>query len=382
MREEELRSRLRALAADGTPAPAPVALAAVRRRGRRKLQGGVALVLAVLVVAVGGVRLSAGAGIQRRLGQVPPISQPAGPPAAVAPLTFVGQVGDQGSRRTVIVDARTGRVLREVRGSERRPERATDAVLAPDLRSMYLPAAGPGRDPACDAGWIQVDLATGERRPAFGGLTGVGELSLTPDGRMLAYVHTTDPGILDRALSRSGCRTELVVRELASGQRRVWTIPQGTSVQGLQLSPDATRLVYLLGRGPGGGRLLHLLPLAGTSSVTDGHDLPAASDCPVATWRFLDDRRLLALGGQGCGGDRSYDTLLVRYDLEDRRVVSTAQLSLPVTAFSLDVDRSGDHVIIAGASPPGDRQPVTVHVLEDGYLRRVPFDGNCWQADW
>jgi hypothetical protein len=40
----------------------------------------------------------------------------------------------------------------------------------PDLRSMYLPATGSG----CDPGWTQVDLATGARRPAFGGLSGVG----------------------------------------------------------------------------------------------------------------------------------------------------------------------------------------------------------------
>jgi hypothetical protein len=378
-REEELGSRLRALAAAGTPAPAPAALGAVRRRGRRKLQGGAALVLAVLVVAAGGVWLSAGAGVQRRPGQVPAISQPAGPPAAVAPLTFVGQVGGQDSRRTVVIDARTGKVLRQVPGSERRPDQATDAVVAADLRSMYLPATGPGR---CDTGWTQVDLATGARRPAFGGLPGVAEFSLTPDGRSLAYLHITGPGVLDRVFSRSICRSELVVQDLASGHRRVWTIPEGASVQGLQLSPDATRLVYLLGRRPGGDRLLHLLPLAGTSAVTDGHDLPAGGDCSPTMWRFLDDRRLLALGGQGCSGDRGYDNLLVRYDLEDRRVVSTDQLGLPVEAFSLDVDRSGEHVIIAGAGTSDNQEPATVHVLEDGRLRRVPVDGNCWQADW
>jgi hypothetical protein len=380
MREEELRSRLRALADAGTPAPAPVALGAVRRRGRRKLEGGMALALVALVVVVGGVRLSAGAGDQR--GQVPPVSQPAGPPAAVAPLTFVGQVGDGGSRRTAIIDARTGRVLREVRGSERRTELATDAVVAPDLRSMYLPADGSGPAPACDAGWTQVDLATGARRPAFGGLTGVGEFSLTPDGRTLAYFHSTGPGVLDRARFGSSCRFELVVRDLVSGSQRVWTIPEGVSVQGIQLSPDATRLVYLLGRDPGGDHLLHLLPLAGTSSVTDGDDLPAAGDCPLSMWRFLDDRRLLALGAKGCGADGSYDNLLVRYDLEDRRVVSTAQLGLPVEPFSLDVDRSGQQVIIAAAGKPNDQRPATVYVLGDGRFQRVPFDGDCWQADW
>jgi hypothetical protein len=147
------------------------------------------------------------------------------------------------------------------------------------------------------------------------------------------------------------CRSELVVRELGSGRQRVWTIPPGASVQGLQLSPDATRLVYLLGRTPGGDRLLHLLPLAGTTSVADGHDLPAAGDCPVSMWRFLDGRRLLALGSRGCGGGR-FDNVLVRIDLETRRVVSTVPLGLPAEPFSLDVDRSGRHVIITAAGQP------------------------------
>ena len=48
MHEQELRSRLQALAAAGRAAPGPAAFDAVRRRGRRKLQGATALVLALL----------------------------------------------------------------------------------------------------------------------------------------------------------------------------------------------------------------------------------------------------------------------------------------------------------------------------------------------
>jgi hypothetical protein len=125
----------------------------------------------------------------------------------------------------------------------------------------------------------------------------------------------------------------------------VWTIPQGGgSVRRPQLSPDGTRLVYLLTRASDGAQLLHLLPLAGTTSVADGHDLPAAGDCGPTVWRFLDDRQLLALTSQGCGG--GYDNLLVRYDLETRQVLSTTPLGLPVEPFTLDVDASGRHVLI------------------------------------
>jgi len=380
MREEELRSRLQALAVAGRGTPAPAAFGAVRRRARRRLQGAAAVVVG-LVVAVAGVWLAADA--VRRPGATPvaPVAPPAGPPAVVAPTSFVAQVGDGASRRTVIVEATTGRVVRQVPGSERRSELTADAVVGPDLRSVYLPAATPGPGGACDAGWTQVDLATGARRPAFGGLTGVGEFSLSADGRTLAYVHTTAPTTLDRSQFRMRCQTELVVRELASGRQRVWTIPPGATVRGIQLSPDATRLVYLLERMPGGDLLLHLLPLAGTTSAADGHDLPVAGDCSPTMWRFLDDRQLLALGARGCATGR-YDTLLARFDLEARKVLKTTVLGLPVEPFGLDVDRSGRHVLITAAGKPNDQRPATAYVLRDDRLRRVPFDGDCWQADW
>jgi hypothetical protein len=380
MHDQELRSRLQALAESGRAAPDPAALAAVRRRGRRKLEGAAALVLVGLLVTVGGLRLATDAADRPGVAPIVPVAPPAGPPAAAAPTTFVGQVGDGDNRRTAIMDARTGRVVRQVPGSARRSDQITDAVVGPDRRSMYLPAGGPGR--ACDAGWTRVDLVTGARQPAFGGLAGVGEFSLSADGRTLAYVHTSAPPSLDRAENRMGCRTELVVRQLASGRQRVWTIPPGRSVRGLQLSPDGTRLVYVLFPGPDANPPMHLLPLAGTTSVTDGQDLPAAGDCGPVMWRFLDDRRLLALAGHGCGGSASYDNLLARYDLQTGRVESSILLGLPVQPFSLDVDSSGDHVLIAVAGKPNNRHPATVYVLRDGRPRRVPFQGDCWQADW
>jgi hypothetical protein len=377
MREEELRSRLQALAVAGRGTPEAAAFGAVRRRARRKLQGAAALVVG-LVVAVAGVWLAAETA--RRPGATPvvPVAPPSGPPAAVAPASFVAQVGDGSSRQTVIVDARTGRVLRQVPGTQRQADVAADAVVAPDLRSMYLPAATAGAAASCDAAWTQVDLASGRRKPAFGGLTGVGEFSLSADSRTLAYLHTTAPATLDRARFDMSCQTELVVRELASGRQRTWTIPPGAIVRGLQLSPDATRLVYLLERTAGGDILLHLLPLAGTTSAADGHDLPAAGDCPMSMWRFLDARRLLALG---CAAE-PFDNLLVRIDLDTRRVESADPLGLPVEPFSLDVDRSGRHVLITAAGKPNDPLSAIVYVVGDGHLRRVPFDGDCWQADW
>jgi hypothetical protein len=378
MHDQELRSRLQALAAAGQAAPDPAAFRAVRHRGRRKLQGATALALVGLLAAVGGVRLASETFQRPGVRPIVPVAPPAGPPAAVAPATFVGQVGDGGNRRTVIIDARTGRVVREVPGSARRSDLVGDVVVGPDLRSLYLPAGGPAS--ACGAGWTRLDLATGARQPAFGGLAGVGEFSLSADGRTLAYVHPTGSGVVDRFFSRD-CHFELVVRDLAGGRQRVWTIPPDTTFQGLQLSPDGTRLVYLLTR-PTGDPRLHLLPLAGTTSVADGQDLPAAGDCSPTMWRFQDDRRLLVLGAQGCEGSGRYDNVLVRLDLDTRRVLSTVPLGLPVEPFSLDVDRSGRHVLLALAGKPNDQRPATVYVVRDGRPQRVPFQGDCWQADW
>jgi len=380
MRDEELRSRLQALAVAGQVAPNPATIAAIRRRVRRKVQGTVVMVLVGLLLAGAGVRLGSEAIHRRNVGPAPVIAPPAGPPAAVAPKTFVAQVGNGSAKQTVIIDATAGRIVRQVPGSQRHSDMTADAVLSPDLRTMYLPDTGSSLAAACGSQWIQVDLATGARRPAFGGLAGVGQFSLSGDGSSLAFVHLTPAGIGARV--GSSCHAEVVVRALASGKQRVWTIPPGMSPEGLQLSPDATHLAYVLRREATGLPWLHVLPLNGTTSVTQGRDLPTVGDCPVSDPRFVSGGgRLLALGGRGCAtGPLEY--LLVEFDLATGRVASSMPLGLPGEIFSMDVDRFGQHVIIAGAGKPNDQLPATVWVLRDGHPQRVPFSGDCWQADW
>ncbi len=380
MRDEELRSRLQALAVAGQAAPNPATIAAVRRRLRRKVQGGMVVVLVGLLLAGVGVRLGSEAIHRRGVGPAPVVAPPAGPPAAVAPKTFVGQVGNGSARQTVIIDAGTGRIVRQVPGSKRQSELPVDAVVSPDLRSMYVDTAGPFPTAPCDEAWTQVDLATGATHPAFGGLKGVGQFSLSADGRSLAFVHLTRARVGTKGPT---CDTEVVVRELASGEQRVWTIPPGMSVDGLQLSPDATQLAYLLRRDSAGLQpSLHVLPLTGTTSVTQGRDLPTTGDCPMSDPRFVGaSGRLLALGGRGCATG-PIASLLVKFDLGTGRVVSSMPLGLPGEIFSIDVDRSGQHVIIAAAGKPNDQRPATVWVLRNGHPRRVPFSGDCWQADW
>jgi hypothetical protein len=375
--DEELRSRLQALAGVGQAAATPAPIAAVRRRGRRKVQAGVVVVLACLLVAGAGTQLL---GQSRGSRPTPPVAPSVGPPAATAPTTFVGQVGDGTTQRTVVIDARTGRIVREVPGSEHRVDLTTDAVVGPDLRSMYLPVPSTSST-ACDSGWTQVDLASGARRAAFDGLEGVREFSLSADGRWLAFVHTFPAVGGLPALIRPPCDTELAVRDLASKRQRTWTIPQGATVDQLQLSPDAAQFAYRLRQGPNRQMSLHLLPLAGTTQATQGRDLPPPGDCPMSTPRFLGSQRLLALAGRGCGTG-PFKNLLATFDLGTGQLVSSEPLAVPGEIFSLDVDRTGRYVIIAAAGGANRQQPATVYALRNGHLQRVPLPSDCWQADW
>ena len=91
-----------------------------------------------------------------------------------------------------IIDASTGRVLRQVPGTDRQTDQVADAVVGPDLRSLYLPAAGPSAASTVTAAGPR---STWPPSPAarLRGPTGVGEFSLSADGQTLAYLHTSAP---------------------------------------------------------------------------------------------------------------------------------------------------------------------------------------------
>ena len=100
---------------------------------------------------------------------------------------------------------------------------------------------------------------------------------------------STSPGTLDRSQFQMGLPDR--AGRVRAGQRPPADLddPDRSDRPGLQLSPDGTRLVYLLERTAGGDLRLHLLPLAGTSSVTDGHDLLVAGDCPASMYHQRPD---------------------------------------------------------------------------------------------
>jgi hypothetical protein len=350
-----------------------------------------------VTVAVGAVLLILGGVVAVRLLPLaaPAVVPPAGPPAADAPRTFVGQIVRNGKPQTAIIDVNSGRIVRLVPGVERvlerRPARSLPIVLSPDLRTMYV--WGGSTPPQCGTiKWAQVDLATGATHPAFAGLTGLTTFSLSADGRSMAFVRMTATSSAD-----AFCPRELVVRDLATGRQRVWTIPAHGDVLGLQLSPDATQLVYVLYQESTGTspikvrQSLHVLPLVGTTSVTQGRDLLSvgANPCPGATTaRFLGGgERLLVLEAQGCRNGsfnpQRAGNRLFEYNLQTGQVSSITPLDLPPSdVLNMDVDRSGKYVIFGTARNADTLHPGIVYVLREGHLKRVPFSGDCWQADW
>jgi hypothetical protein len=380
--DEQLRAALRR-----PRRPAPDEAGAyerfLRRRTshRRRLQV-TAAVGAVLVITAGviAVRLLPGA--------APAAVPPVGPPAAAEPRTFIGQlVSGTGKSQLAIIDARSGQVVHMVPGWERWPAGTTPVAISPDLRSAYLMGRTTSKLSCGPIPFQQVDLQSGATHPVLTRLTGLWFFTVSGDGRSLAYVRMTDPNTTD-----SICPAELVVRDLATGRQRVWTIPHHGDILGMEFSPDGTRLLYTLDR-EGSGRTLHVLPLAGTTSVTQGRDLPqvGANPCPsVAMAQFMGNSdRLWIVQAQGCAnGSRGPTTwtnpVLAEYDLGTGRVRSSTPVALPPTnALQMDVDPSGQNIIFVAASTTSALHPNgAVYALHDRHLRRVPFKGNIWRADW
>jgi hypothetical protein len=355
----------------------------LRRRAvlRRRVQ---------VTVAVGAVLLILGGVVAVRLLPLaaPAVVPPVGPPAAAEPRTFIGQlVSDTGKSQLAIIDVRSGRIVHMVPGWERWPAGTTPVAISPDLRSAYLMGRTTSKLSCGPIPFQQVNLQSGATHPVFTRLTGLWYFTLSVDGRSIAYVRITDPNTTETI-----CPAELVVRDLATGRQRVWTIPHHGDILGMEFSPDGTRLLYSLAL-EGSDQTLHVLPLAGTTSVTQGRDLPqvGASPCPWAAMaQFMGNSdRLWIVQAQGCAnrsrGPMTWtNPVLAEYDLRTGRVTSTTPLALPPTnALQMDVDRSGQNIIFVEASTTSTLHPNgAVYALHDRHLRRVPFKGNIWRADW
>lgn len=349
MPDEELRTRLQALAAAGQQEPQASTLEAIRRRSRRKVANALVLTLVGMLLVVGGVRLLP----EQRQDTVVPVA-PRG-----APATFLGQTQQDRIVRLAVLDTNTGQLRSWLPGATITGLHA----ISPDLRKLYLYQRG---KEFCTT-WTEVDLTTGARRPAFGGRRVGLDPTPSPDGRSVAFF---------------GCRpgSGLAVLDVVSGRQQAWTIPERVVLGDwpLQWSPDATRLGFLLRRPGQAQQVFHVLPLAGTTSITQGHDLPLSHrpGCELGLPpHFRDNRRVLVV--EQCPND----SFLVDFDLRTGRKVARVALGLQAKVFDVVVDRSGQHVLLL-AGQRNTRQPPSIYVVRDGRAQPVPNSCDCWKVAW
>jgi hypothetical protein len=350
MPDEELRTRLQALAAAGQQEPQASTLEAVRRRSRRKLRNTLVMTVIGLLVVVGGVRLLP----EQRQDTVVPV-MPGG-----APATFLGQAQQDSTVRLAVLDTKTGQLRRWLPGAT-----ITGSIYAisPDLRKLFLYQRG---KEVCSA-WTEVDLTTGARGPAFGGRRVGLDPTPSPDGRLVAFL---------------GCppRSGLTVLDVVSGRQRVWRTPEGVERGDwpLQWSPDSTRLGYLLRRPGQANQVFHVLPLAGTTSITQGRDLPLPHrpGCELSLPPHFRDAKRVSVVEQ-CPND----AFLVDVDLQTGRKVARVALGLQGEVFAMVVDRSGQHVLLL-AGQQNTKQPPSIYVVRDGRAQPMPNSCDCWKVAW
>jgi hypothetical protein len=350
MRDEQLRTRLQALAAAGQQEPQASTLRAVRRRGRRRVRNALVLTVAGVLALVGGVRLLP----EQRERTVVPVA-PGG-----APATFIGLAQQNETARLAVIDAATGRIRRWLPGVKLSGTYALD----PGLRRLYRYQWDKA---PCARTWTEIDLTTGATRPAFGGRPAAPAPVPSPDGRWVAFTACPPPG--------------LAVLDVVGGKQRVLRTPKGVERLDwpLQWSPDSTRLGILL-RRPGRPRaVFQVVPAEGAGSITQGRalELPHRPGCePQLPPRFRDNQRVLVV--EQC----RTDTFLVDLDVRTGRQLARTALGLRAGVSDVAVDRSGEHVLLLAVQRKVKQQPPSIYVVRDGRAARLPNDCGCWQVAW
>jgi Tol biopolymer transport system component len=232
--DERIRAALARRAGDARLAPDLYARILDRRRRRRRALVAVPLTATAAVVAF-AVAVAANVPAERR------------PPAAevtAAPAPLAAALTQDGPFR---VDGDSGALVGRFG-----PSRDATAVASGHDGTTYAFAEGPGGPAGGCKGTIvrvaYVDDGVVERQ-RFATHGWVEEMAYSPDGTRLAYV--------THAARGAECeRTELHVRDLATGRERVWTdgldgfvhvMGTGAWLTGLSWSPDGTALAYKTG---------------------------------------------------------------------------------------------------------------------------------------
>jgi Tol biopolymer transport system component len=248
----------------------------------------------------------------------------------------------------VIVSTRDGRVLRTLT-----PDAVVDDVpsRSPDGQWVYF--GGRPDDRNCRQRLYRA-RASGESPPEE---VGVGTApAVSPDGTRLAYA---GPGTV--------CHNALVVRTLATGEERSWSVPErpfnrlsATSISVLRWSPDGRHVVFPAFGG------LYVVDTQRPGDLSESRRLEGDLHAPA----WLPDGRLVALRTVR-EGERVREQVVV---LDPETLDLEPLMYAAVDATGLDVDPSGRFIVVV------NRRGDLFVSADRGPLRRLA--GNLRTAAW
>lgn len=276
-------------------------------------------------------------------------------------------------------------------------------MSAPTDRTTLRAVAAVGDDRTFYAAWSGIDecrgrlyrlsAPSGDSTPVLDVAGDVTGLAVSPDGRRIAYSMWADgPGE-----SICGGTHEIHVRDLASGQERVWATPGALriySIVGLVWSPDGRYVAF----GYGDQEVhridtttapvaLPSLPPDPLITNVDENGVPAAgTTCLTATPAYLPTGELVA--AYHCVDNRTRaaePTRLVVLDPVTRRPGRTL---LPYPAGTqprwLALDPTGTHALLGVATPSADGDTAQVYRWDAGTAPRRVLDGDAarWPIAW
>jgi hypothetical protein len=343
--------------------------------------------------------------------------RPIGAVAATAAVVGIVAVAVRAPDRDPLVPA--GSVPRHVVAVRRAPTdpfevavvRADDIAGRPVAR-MSAPAdlanlravAAVGDDRTFYAAWSSIDecrarlyrlsAPSGDAAPVLDVAGEVTGLAVSPDGLRIAYsVWGDGPGE-----SICGGTHEVHVRDLASGQERVWATASGAlrtySIVGLDWSPDGRYVAFGYGdqevhridttTAP---VVLPSLPPDPRVTNVDENGLPAAgTTCLTATPAYLPTGDLVA--AYHCVDNRTQaaePTRLVVLDPVTRRPGRTL-LTYPAGTQPqwLALDPTGAHALLGVTTPSADADTAQVYRWDAGTGPRRVLDGDAarWPIAW
>jgi hypothetical protein len=181
-------------------------------------------------------------------------------------------------------------------------------------------------------------------------------LSVTPDGRMIAY--STDLG----CQAIPGSWLEIGVINLATRQVRSWTLRQRTSfsvIYSVALSADGRQLVFSQGSFPPTGPSTKVARILPASAPAGSLDQRSTVVSPSADWAaFSADGRMLyacstpMLGVLGGGRTTGSVTYYIDSIASGRRHVIASWPPTSQTICGASLDTSGRHLLIQLGNPP------------------------------